>query len=321
MPAQHPAGGIHNISRLLQLGTVLQQILLVVIRHKADFLALRLVGHRQAALCRLRPGIRLHPAPQGSHYMGQLLLPQAIKGISLILAAICTLADIVPARCLIIMHPGVVPCSKIIAAQLRRLLQKAAKLHIWIAGNTRIRSAPCGIFIQKIIYHLFLKQCPEIRHMMGNTQKIRHYPGILDGTGRAITQLHGDANHLMPLLLQKRCRQGAVHAAAHGNGNSSLFHIINSYLLRHSSRTIRCRHDEKLVQQILLYIILLLHTFVKKSCTSPYIVSSHQHYSVLPAQHSALNIGTILHTVILPYISRLRNNFTLKSPAVTINRT
>ena len=158
----------------------LQIGLIVILRHKTDFLAIRLMRYRKMVLLRQFPCMYLGIAPKRHEKMLQRLLIQMVERIRLILLHIDALCQHVPSGSLIMENLRIMPGCHIIRPHLPDLLQQPLKLHITIAGHTGIRRPPPRILCQKIIDDAPLKKLPEIDHIMRYSNDLRYPPGIVN---------------------------------------------------------------------------------------------------------------------------------------------
>ena len=171
---------------------------------------------------------------QRKQRMRQLILRERIEHIALILCRGRTVQQPAPAR--FIGNAGVMTSSNVIHSHGKRLLQHGFKFNSAVAFDAGIRCAAALVLFRKGIDHIMRKSIRKIHHIMRNPQPAAHTPCVLHIVQRAAssggtflhpfvgTQLHGDADHLITLLLQQQGRNGAVHSAAHAH----------HYFFRHS---------------------------------------------------------------------------------------
>ena len=122
----------------------------ILIRHKADLLAVRLVRHPKLQTGREFPDLFLCIGPHRHQRVGKLFLGQIVEGVGLVLGLRHAAAHGEAAVCQP-GHPGVVPCGDIVRANLQAALKKRLPFHIAVAGDAGVRRAPCQIFRRKIV--------------------------------------------------------------------------------------------------------------------------------------------------------------------------
>ena len=83
--SQHFSGTVHEVSRGIDPAAVRRDKSgVIIIRHKADFLAVRLMGHRQPGPLSHGPDFILGIGAVGHKRPGQLLLGQVVESVGLI---------------------------------------------------------------------------------------------------------------------------------------------------------------------------------------------------------------------------------------------
>jgi len=80
-----------------------------------------------------------------------------------------------------------------------------------------------AILGDEVVDNQFAELRLKIHHMVADAQMAGHHGGIVGGRAAAGAaggeQPHGDADHLVSLLLEECGGYGGIHPAAHGNGN------------------------------------------------------------------------------------------------------
>ena len=121
-------------------------------------------------------------------------------------------------------------------SQLLSAAQQGAELHKLIAANAGVGRAPRPVLIGVVADHGVVEDVLEVEHVVPDAEARRDPPCVLSRAqpaaaalvsavqSRRVPDQHGHADHLEPLLQQQRCRDRAVHAAAHPHDNSFLDH-------------------------------------------------------------------------------------------------
>ena len=116
MTPKHPALPVYNIARPQTGRILLSQIgLIVIMRHKADLLAVRFVSYWQLKLLSQLTSVNLRHAAQRQQKMFQGLLIQMIQGIRLILMCINAFFQ-KRTSILRLLNACIVTCSQIVCA-------------------------------------------------------------------------------------------------------------------------------------------------------------------------------------------------------------
>src|SRR6266540_6737917 len=123
-------------------------------------------------------------------------------------------------------------CCQEIRTKVPGLSQEQLELEPLVAAHARIRCAADKIFPDKILDDKLLKFLFKIDDIEWYLQLFRHPPSIMNivnGTagaegffafvleGAMIPKLHGDADHIIPFILQKSCCDRRIYPAAHGD--------------------------------------------------------------------------------------------------------
>jgi len=197
----------------------------VIAGNEADFLAVFLVVGFEAHLFRNRPDFRLGQAAKGEDGAGQLLLPQAEEEIGLVLAFINGAQESGTAFSLM-FDAGVMAGGDVGRAERAGLGQEIAKLELFVAHDTRVGGASGAVFAGEVIDDHFLKLIRLVDDIVGNAERVGDATRIGHGLGAAAfilsardailgPDLHGDADHIVALLLEEVGRNGGIDAAAH----------------------------------------------------------------------------------------------------------
>ncbi len=124
---------------------------IVIVRHKAYFLTVRLLCHGQPRLLRHPAYIRLLIFPHGHQRMGQLMLRQIVQGIGLILSGCHGPANGIPS----VLQPcdsGIMPRGNKVRPHGKASGKQGLPFHIPVACDAGIGGAALKIFFRKIIY-------------------------------------------------------------------------------------------------------------------------------------------------------------------------
>ena len=132
----------HEIAfRNLFAAVLLNKPCIVLIRHKADLHAVRLVCHIESQLLGNRTDLALLIGTDRHFCAHQLLLCQIVQGIGLILCCRHRIADRI-AAIFQLLNPGVVTCRDVVRTDLHAALQQGFPFDIAVAGDTRVRRPP-----------------------------------------------------------------------------------------------------------------------------------------------------------------------------------
>ena len=122
MTAQHIAVHVHKIPRSRdRVRILLDEFRVVMIRDKADLLAVGLVGHVKPKLLRHLPNLILGVFPHRHQRVGKLVLSQVIEGVGLVLRRRRRLFQSISAAWKL-LHPGVMARGDIIRANVHAAL-------------------------------------------------------------------------------------------------------------------------------------------------------------------------------------------------------
>ena len=132
----------HEIAlRNLFTAVLLYKPCIVLIWHKADLHAVRLVCHIESQLLGNRTDLALLIGTDRHFCTHQLLLCQIVQGICLILCRRHRIADRI-AAILQLLNPGVMACCDEGRTDLHAALQQGLPFDIAVAGDTRVRRPP-----------------------------------------------------------------------------------------------------------------------------------------------------------------------------------
>ena len=179
--------------------------------------------------------------------MSQLPLRQHIEHVALVFPGVQRLFQLPAAARLIEGHSGVMPRHQAVKAPLQRIVQHGVKLHVAVAVDAGIGRQPVFIGVEEIPDHPFMEQGGVFQHLKGHPEAKRHIPGVVHiGLGAAAfmtglpdiaaaIELHGRPRAVEALLPHQPGRDGAVHAAAHGD--QSPFHPVTRFPQRFTYHT------------------------------------------------------------------------------------
>ena len=227
---EHRSVRPHKVSRQRPFPRALiDKVRIVAVRHKADFLAVRLRCDRKPGRCRDGAHLGLLVLSDRHQGMGKLALREVIERIALILCGglgACERVAPVFKR----QHPRVVTGRNVIRPEHKAARKQRFPLHIAIAGNAGIRRAPKAVLPHKVIDDIALEFRAKVHHIVGDVQHLRHTARIFHGGNAAATalflhlalrlalpDLHGHADYFIALLLQEVGSDRAVHTAGHAD--------------------------------------------------------------------------------------------------------
>ena len=229
MLAQLRAIGVQNRPRRRHLRRAINHELgVIAVLDKADFLRIGLVRHAHSEFSGALAHDRLFHRTNRQQNALQFGLRQHSQNIRLIFANVQTAPQM--GRSIgVAFQTRVMSGRDELAIQLVGALDKRAKLDELVAARARIGRAPRCIFGHEIIDDALVKFVLQIQNVIGNIELMRHAPrvfGRANGAAAAETmrgkriifsrpQLHGDADHFIILLDQKRRRHARIDAATH----------------------------------------------------------------------------------------------------------
>ena len=179
MLSQNHAVCCHKVSGLFRCACFpADKRSMIVVRYKTDLLAVRLAGHRNPCLSGQPAHCFFIHSANGKQGVTQLILCQTIQCIGLVFSDCGRgLYGIPPLRCP--PRSGIMSGGYIICANTHAAAKQRFPFHKSVAGNTRIGCPAAAVLPDKIVNHMFPELLPEIHHIMGDFQLIRHPSGIL----------------------------------------------------------------------------------------------------------------------------------------------
>ena len=220
----------------------------VAVGHKADFAALRLVGHAQAQLRGQLAHLALaHPA-QREQRPRQLLLGQAEEEIRLIARMVNAAQQQAAAGVFVAGGARVVAGGDRLRADALGRFEEAVELDEVVAEGAGDGRAAGNVVVHKRLDHLRFEAVFEIDHVVGNAEVLRGPAGIVNVVERAaaarcaaggnqighalpVPQLHGHADHVCALPPEQSGGGGGIDASAHGRGDE----LPGHFFLYHSA--------------------------------------------------------------------------------------
>ena len=142
MCAENIAVGINQIAGLWRYA-LSHELAVVAIGNEADFLAVRLVGDRQAGVRRdMRRISLLGYSPTGSSKSLEFGLAQGEEDIRLVLAGIHALQQ--PGALCVSSDSGVVSCGDVVGVHEEGAAKQEVELYLVVAGEAGVRRAAHG---------------------------------------------------------------------------------------------------------------------------------------------------------------------------------
>ena len=121
--AEHMAFRVDDVARMQASGVLRAQVCLVVImRHKADLLAVRLVGDGQLVALRQLARLHLRVVAERHQEVRKRLLVEVVERVRLVLVCVDALLEHIAAR-LILPDARIVARRNVFRTELHRLLQ------------------------------------------------------------------------------------------------------------------------------------------------------------------------------------------------------
>jgi len=155
-----------------------------------------------------------------------LVLPQGKQKIALVLLQIPSALEQIARTFGVFLDSREMAGGDVIRAELTGAVNQPAKLEILIAHHARIRRAAGLVFVGKVADDVLLEFRRLINQVIRDAKRVADGAGIGNGL-RAATlvlgavhailrpELERDADDLVALLEQQRCRGGGVHPSAH----------------------------------------------------------------------------------------------------------
>src|SRR5689334_16391982 len=230
MAAEHAAIDMNNIAGLGRArAQALDHLRIAPGRHKADVLAVGLVGDRQSKIAR-KPARRLLRAiAEGKAQEGKLLgrgRKQEIALIALLVGGAVKLPS-KSAR----LAPDIMAGRERRRPEPFGRLKEIAELDLLVAGDAGNRRLALKIAVGELTHHRLGEARLVIEYVMGNLKLFGHAARILDvlsGAARplpadrlsVIVKLKGNAHDIIALLLQESGHDGRIHTSRHSNDHA-----------------------------------------------------------------------------------------------------
>ena len=122
-------------------------------------------------------------------------------------------------------------------AQAAGLLHEARELHLGVAARAGDGRPALPVVAHEGLDHSFAEGTLQAQHVVGDAEAGRHRLRVVEVVERAaaaegrpravrlVVELHGDAHHLVPLLLEERGGHRGVDAAGHRGHHTHGFSI------------------------------------------------------------------------------------------------
>ena len=257
MMAEHVSVHVDDITGMQAAGRMLFQIrFVIIVRHEADFLAVRLVRDRQMPIFRHPARLGLMVIAERHEEVREAVLIEMIERIRLVFLRIDAFLE-QPTAFSILFDARIVARRDVVRAELHRPLKQAAEFHKAVASDARIRRASFAVFGKEIIDDCLTKEFLEIHDVMRDADDLRDAPRIVDGRQRAaaaviccevaalVREPHRHADDVIAAFLEERRRQRAVDAAAHADDDRLVFVQWPRLLFRVPSILSQGRHKFK----------------------------------------------------------------------------
>ena len=213
VPAKDIALLVHEVSRFtLSAGFSCDKARVIMIWHEADILTVTLMCHRKSCLlCDLSDLVFFIEAHR-HQCAGKLLLCQIVKGIGLVFGGCDGILYGVSAIWKL-LDAGIVACCDVICSDFQRTLQQGFPFHIAVAGITWVGSVAPLVFLNKVIYDVFLEILLKVHDIIGNIKYLSYPSSIIhrrQSTAAALLlpledflvlpDLHGDTDDIIALF-------------------------------------------------------------------------------------------------------------------------
>ncbi len=201
--AEHLAGLVVHQHAGLLAEPVGEELAGVAVRDEADVVAVRLLGHGQAALGRLRPDLGLGGVTEREQRVPQLLAGQRGQHVGLVLASVGAAPQLRAS-----VHngqPGVVAGADRVEAQGERLVQQRLELDPLVAAQARVGGAAGRVLGDEVLDHVLGEPLGEVPHVERDAEQVRGPAGV-------VGVLDGAAAPGAGAQRARLGRQGQVHA-------------------------------------------------------------------------------------------------------------
>ena len=201
---------------------ILDEIGVMAVGHKADFLGIGLVSHGKRGLLRNLPNLVFGVAAQGHESRRQLFLRQLIEHIGLVLGGIVGFFDGIPA--VFQLHDvSIVAGCHIVRLHDPGGIEKLVPFQIAVALDAGIGCFSPEIAVYEGIHNLLRKFADAVERVKTDSQRIGDSAGIVDLAALSLTSVIGSPGaqchpaHFIALFLQQVSCHGTVHTSGHAN--------------------------------------------------------------------------------------------------------
>src|SRR3954453_4430829 len=192
-----------------------QRIPVVATGYEADLLALGLVGRHEAKVPRDRPDLRLGEIAQRKPRMLQLVLPENVEEVGLVLLGITRPQE---ARSTVRadVAPGVVPGrDRLALVEVAGPPEQRPELDVRVAVDARRRRLASEIRVEERLHDAGIELALEVHDVERDVELRRHSARVIGGVERAaallelgvrvghVVQAHPDADDLVTLGVQQ----------------------------------------------------------------------------------------------------------------------
>ena len=227
MPPENLPRWVDHVSLANQVRRVpLEEGPVVGPRHEAHLLGIRLGGHRQPEPSGVVTGDRLRLVPQRKDGPRQLLLPQHVQHVGLVLGPVGAPQE-VPATRRIQLGSHVVPGGNEVHPQLVGALQESPELDVGVAPGAGI-GGPAGlVFSEEICEDRSPEGLGQVHDLVEplaarvRTRGFGRGPAAAMVHSPAVDQAHVRAEDVESLLCQQARGHRRVHPAGHGHQNGT----------------------------------------------------------------------------------------------------
>ncbi len=201
-------------------------------RHKADVLAVVLVGDREAELPRQRARLALRLVAERKPQDVELIARGGEQEIALVPLG---LARAIERACAVRERTRghVVAGRQHLGAELARGRKQVAKLDRAVALDTRHRGLARDIARREAVDHHLLEAILIVEHVVGNADPLGHEPSVVNilpgaagalavGRGAMIVELQRHSHDVVALGLEQCRRDRRIDAARHGHHHAGV---------------------------------------------------------------------------------------------------
>src|SRR6266513_1605442 len=246
VPAEDFSLTVHDRARTEDRGVAPpQEASVVIVRHEADLLALRLVGRNETEPARVGPHLGLGQLADGETRGGELHLREGPEKVRLILLRVSRAQQDVTTARRVAGDARVVPRRDGDRVPCPRARQERAELQVAVAGNAGHGGPSAAVLVGEAGDDRALERVLHVEEIVRNAQPPGDVAGIVHGLRSAAApealrrvrrlgprpDAHGDADDVVALLHEQGRGDGGIDTPAHSHNDA----------LRHAAPRPQCR--------------------------------------------------------------------------------